>query len=78
MDISGYDPETDMSKSKTVTLGDMGTIEVTRPNGSSDGDILFTSGSENDGAGHKMFLGLLMIISILTSLVLLWLMIRSL
>jgi len=78
MDISGYDPETDMSKSKTVTLGDMGTIEVTRPNGSSDGDILFTSGSENNGAGHKMFLGLLMIISILTSLVLLWLMIRSL
>lgn len=78
MDISGYDPETDMSKSKTVTLGDMGSIEVTRPNGTKDGDIIFTSGSENDGAGYKIFLGLLMIISIISSLVLIWLMIRSL
>jgi hypothetical protein len=78
MDIGGYDPETDTSKSKTVTLGDMESIEVTRPNGTKDGDIIFTSGSENDGAGYKMFLGLLMIMSILTSLVLIWLMIRSL
>ena len=78
MYISGYDPDTDMSKSKTVSLGDNGTIEVTKPNGSRDGEIVFTSGSENDGGGYRMFLCLLMIAALIAFVVLLTLMLKSL
>lgn len=78
MDISGYDPETDTSNAKTVSLGDMGSIEITAPNGSKDGDVVFTSGSENDGGGYRIFLSLLMIASLMAIAVLVWLMLRSL
>ena len=77
MDISGYDPESDTGKSKTVSLGDMGSIEITAPNGSRDGDLIFTSGSENDGAGYKLFLSLLMVASTIAIVVLIWLMLKS-
>ena len=77
MDISGYDPETDVSKSKTVSLGDMGSIDITAPNGTRDGDIIFSSGSENDGVGYRMFLSLLMVASMIAMLVLIWLMVKS-
>lgn len=78
MDISGYDPESDTGKSKTVSLGDMGCIEITAPNGTKDGDVVFTSGSENDGGGYRMFLSLLIIASLIAIVVLVWLMLRSL
>jgi hypothetical protein len=78
MDISGYDPETDTGNSKTVSLGDMGSIEITAPNGSKDGDVVFTSGSENDGGGYRIFLSLLMTASLIAIVVLVWLMLRSL
>ena len=78
MNISGYDPETDTGNSKTVKLGDMDNIEITAPNGSKDGDVVFTSGSENDGGGYRVFLSLLMTASLIAIVVLVWLMLRSL
>ena len=78
MYISGYDPDLDNSKSKTITLGDQGTIDVTAPNGAKDGEVVFTSGSENDGAGYRILLILLMTASLIAMAVLLWLMIKSL
>lgn len=78
MYICGYDPETDTSKSKTVSLGDNGTIEVSKPNGSKDGEIVFSSGSENDGGGYRLFLCLLMTAAMIAFIVLVVLMLKSL
>lgn len=77
MELVGYDPETDMGKSKTVNLGDMGIIEVSLHNGSKEGELVFTSGSEDDGAGYRIFLGLLMGASMLTFIALVAMMLRS-
>ncbi len=78
IEIPGYDPETDISKSKTVKLGDMGIIEVSAPDGSRDGELTFSSGSENDGAAYRIFLGLLMLAAIVAILILSVLIIKSL
>ena len=78
MDISGYDPDTDTGKSKTVSLGDMGSIEITMHNGAKEGEVIFTSGSENDGVGYRMFISLLMVASLVTVAVLIWMMLQSL
>jgi hypothetical protein len=78
MDIGGYDPETDTGKSKTIKWGDMGVIDMSAPNGSKDGELIFSSGSENDGAGYRLLLGLLMAASLIAIIVLLFLTVRSL
>lgn len=77
MDLAGYDHDTDTDKSKTVKMGDRGTISVSRLNGSKDGELVFSAGSENDGAGFRLFLGLLMTLSIICILVLSILVIKS-
>lgn len=78
MDIGGYDPESDPGKSKNVKIGDLGTIEFTALNGSKDGELVFSSGSEDDGAGYRLFLGLLLGASLLTIGALVILMVSSL
>ena len=78
MYISGYDPETDVSKTKTVKLGDMSSIEVTKPNGRKEGELLFSAGTENDGAIHRMLTGLLMVASLVGIAVLAVLLLQSL
>ena len=77
MYISGYDPDTDVTRSKTISLGDQGTIEITDTSGAKEGEVVFTSGSENDGAGYRMLLSLLMIASLIAMAVLIWLIIKS-
>jgi len=77
MDVAGYDPETDIDKSKTIKLSDMSSIGVTAPNGSKDGELIFTAGSENDGASYRFICGLLMGLSILAIIALIFLMIKS-
>ncbi len=78
MDIAGYDPETDTGKTKTVKIGDRGIIEFSAPNGTKDGEVIFSSGSEDDGAGYRLFLGLLMAAAILAICLLIVLMVKSL
>ena len=78
MSLPGYDPETDISKEKTVKLNNMNAIEISYPDGRREGEVLFTSGKENDGAGYRIFLGLLMAADALAALALAWLMLRSL
>lgn len=78
MYICGYDPETDTEESKYVSLGDNGTIEVSKPNGSKSGEIVFSSGSENDGGGYRLFLCLLMAAAMIAFIVLAALMLKSL
>ena len=77
MELAGYDPETDMGKSKTVNMGDMDIIEVSLHNGAKEGELVFSSGSEDDGAGYRIFLGLLMGASMLAFLALAAMMLRS-
>ena len=77
MDVADYDPETDTSKSKTIMLGDMGIISVTASNGTQEGELTFSSGSEKDGAGYRIFIGLLMALSFIAILILAGLMINS-
>ena len=78
MDIGGYDPERDTSKSKFIKIGDRGSMEFTALNGTKDGELVFSSGSEDDGGGFRIFLGLLMAVSLLVIVALLILMLTSL
>ena len=78
MELAGYDPETDTGKQKTVNMGDMGIIEISLPNGSKEGEVVFSSGSEDDGAGYRLFLGLLMGASIVAFVALVVMMLQSL
>ena len=78
MDIGGYDPERDTSKSKFIKIGDRGSMEFTALNGTKDGELVFSSGSEDDGGGFRIFLGLLMAVSFLVIVALLILMLTSL
>ena len=78
MDIGGYDPERDTSKSKFIKIGERGSMEFTALNGTKDGELVFSSGSEDDGGGFRIFLGLLMAVSLLVIVALLILMLTSL
>ena len=78
MDIGGYDPERDTSKSKFIKIGDRGSMEFTALNGTKDGELVFSSGSEDDGGGFRIFLGLLMAVSLLVIVALLILILTSL
>ena len=77
MEVDGYDPDNDPRPTQPATLGPNGQIVVNKPNGRREGYLAFLPGNEEDGKGVRVFLTLMMILSILGIVALLYLMIKS-
>ena len=75
MSINGYEME-DLPVKKNPRLGPNDRIEVEKMGGNFGGILRFEPDDKTDGGGFRFFLGILLLIDILTVLVLLFLMIR--
>ena len=73
MTIEGYDPK----QNNIAKLASNGKININE-NGRSVGFLQFKPGNERDGGGFRIFLGILVVLDLLSILVLLFLMIRGL
>ena len=78
MEVDGYYPESDKNPSRPIRLGANCRINVNKRTGEKDGYLYFTPGSASDGKGYRLFVGLLMVVDLLSVLVLLVMLIRGL
>jgi hypothetical protein len=77
MTVDSYDPANDSYPKIPVRFAANDSINILDAHGRRAGYLFFSPGSERDGRGYKMFLGILIVLDILTILVLLFLMIRG-
>ena len=79
MSLSGYNPDdSDQDKGKFVKWADGESIDVFKSGGGREGELVFISGEENDGALFRIFLSVLSVIDILAIVSLVILMLRAL
>ena len=77
MFVDGYDPEINI-KEKHIKLHDNGVIDISRANGTKDGRLVFSAGKGNDEGGYRLFVGLLIILSVCMFVLLAFLMTKGL
>lgn len=78
MQINGYKPDNDTEPQKPIALSSNGNILIHTPEGDDRGTLTFYSGDQTDGGGYRMFIGLLIMLSVLAVGALLVMMIRGL
>ena len=77
MHIAGYYPQKDQEPDAPVKLGNQGKIKVLNSDGTDEGYLTFDSGEATDGTGYRIFIGLLMVVTVAAIAVLLYLIISS-
>ena len=77
MEVDGYDPDNDPVPSLPARLGPNGQVVVNKPNGRRDGYLSFVPCNENDWGGLRIFLILVMILSLFGAIGLIFLMVKS-
>ena len=77
MNLPGYDPEIEDSDEKYIQWGDGETINVSQRDGGKDGDLTFVAGEEDDGAGFRIFMGILFVLCLVAFVSLAWMLLRT-